>query len=306
MAAATISPSLYGRLCAVIKIGDKISERFRVTSRIATGGMADVYEAHDLIGKRVVSIKVMKEELLADPLNSKRFEQEAIAAASFNHPNIVKVYGQGEVDGRPYMVNEYINGQTLRDKLNFQISLPIFDACEIMLQLTDGIAYIHRHGLIHRDIKPDNLFYMNDGTLKISDFGISAPIGKKEVGDAVEGTVYYCAPEVLTGKPASIANDIYSMGVVFYEILVGAVPFDGVSAEEIAMKQITKRFPEPSKKAPSIPKSIDKIIIDACRKRPEERYQSAAEMHEAIVKAMEDKEHFKEKKGILSRIFGFK
>ena len=290
----------------MIKIGDRISDRYRITSRIATGGMADVYEAHDPITKRIVSIKVMREDLMADPANAKRFEQEAIAAASFNHPNIVKVYGQGQVDGRPFMVNEYINGQTLRDKLNFQISLPLFDACEIMLQLTDGIAYIHRHGLIHRDIKPDNLFYMSDGTVKISDFGISAPIGKQGKEDAVEGTVYYCAPEVLTGKPASVANDIYSMGVVFFEILVGSVPFDGASAEEIAMKQITKRFPEPSKKSPAIPKSIDKIIISACRKRPEERYQSALEMHEAILKAMQDKEHFKEKKGILSRIFGFK
>lgn len=290
----------------MIKIGDKVAERFRITSRIATGGMADVYEANDIVGKRIVTLKVMREDLLSDPLNAERFEQEAIAAASFNHPNIVRVYGQGIVDGRPYMVNEYINGQTLRDKLNFQITLPLADACEIMLQLTDGIAYIHRHGLIHRDIKPDNLFYLSDGTLKISDFGISAPIGKKEPGDAVEGTVYYCAPEVLTGKPASIANDIYSMGIVFYEILVGAPPFDGASAEEIAMKQITKRFPEPSKKAPSIPKSVDKFIVSACRKRPEERFKSAEQMHEAIAGIIADKGNFTQKKGILSRIFGFK
>ena len=290
----------------MIKIGDKISDRFRITSRIATGGMADVYEAHDLVAKRIVSIKVMKEELMKDPANIERFAHEAEAAASFNHPNIVKVFGQGAVDGRPYMANEYITGQTLRDKLNFQIALSLPDACEVMLQLTDGIAYIHKHGLIHRDIKPDNLFYMNDGTLKIADFGISAPIGRKEKGDAVEGTVYYCAPEVLTGKPASIANDIYSMGVVFYEMLVGSVPFDGVSAEDVAMKQISKRFPEPSKTVPSIPRIVDKIIITACRKRPEERYQSASEMHEAILKAMQDKENFKERKGILSRIFGFK
>ncbi len=290
----------------MIKIGDKISDRYRITSRIATGGMADVYEANDLVTKRIVSIKVMKEELLKDPLNVERFKNEAAAAASFNHPNIVKVYGQGAVDGRPYIANEYIQGQTLRDKLNFQISLSLYDACEVMLQLTDGMTYIHKHGLVHRDLKPDNLFYMNDGTLKIADFGISAPIGRKEKGDAVEGTVFYCAPEVLTGKPASIANDIYSMGVVFYELLVGSVPFDGNDAKEVAMKQISKRFPEPSKSVPSIPRSIDKIIITACRKRPEERFQTAEEMHNAILQTMQDKDSFKERKGILSRIFGFK
>ena len=290
----------------MIKIGDKIDERYRIVSRIATGGMADVYEANDLVGRRIVSIKVMKEELLKDPINLARFNAETEAAASLNHPNIVKVYGRGIIEGRPYMTNEYIKGQTLRDKLNFSIQLPLMDTCEVMLQLTSGIEYIHRHGLIHRDIKPDNLFYMSDGTVKISDFGIAAPIGSSNEGDAIQGTIYYCAPEVLTGAPTSIANDIYSMGVVFYECLTGFLPFDGSSLEEVALKQLKKRFPEPSKLVPSIPKSIDKIIITACRKRPEERYSSAAKMHDAIVEAMSDRDNFKERRGILSRIFGFK
>ena len=186
----------------MIKIGDRIDSRYRVTSRIASGGMADIYEANDLIYRRIVS-------------------NETAAAASLNHPNIVKVYGRGFVDNRPYMANEYIKGQTLRDKLNFAMSLSLTDACDVMLQLTAGIDYIHRHGIIHRDIKPDNLFYLSDGTIKISDFGIAAPIGTPEEGDAIQGTIYYCAPEVLTGAPASIANDIYSMGVVFYECLTG-------------------------------------------------------------------------------------
>lgn len=290
----------------MIKIGDKIDDRYRITSRIATGGMADVYEAHDLVGRRIVSLKVMKEDLLKDPGNLERFQNEAAAAASLSHPNIVRVYGQGMIEGRPYMVNEYITGQTLRDKLNFQISLSLSDACEVMLQLTDGIAYIHRHGLIHRDIKPENLFCMNDGTLKIADFGISAKIGTPEKGDALSGTIYYCAPEVILGKPASPANDIYSMGVVFFEMLTGQFPFDGPSQEDVALKQINKHFPEPSKLNPSIPRSIDKIIITACRKAPEDRFKSAEDMHDAIQKAMEDKSNFKERKGLLSKIFGFK
>ncbi len=291
----------------MIKIGDRIDSRYRVTSRIASGGMADIYEANDLIYRRIVSLKVMKEELLKDPVNLARFNNETAAAASLNHPNIVKVYGRGFVDNRPYMANEYIKGQTLRDKLNFAMSLSLTDACDVMLQLTAGIDYIHRHGIIHRDIKPDNLFYLSDGTIKISDFGIAAPIGTPEEGDAIQGTIYYCAPEVLTGAPASIANDIYSMGVVFYECLTGQVPFDGENLEEVALKQIKKRFPEPSRLVPSLPKSIERIIITACRKRPEERYLTSSSMHEAILEAMKDKESFRgERRGLLSRIFGFK
>ena len=116
----------------MIKIGDKIDERYRIVSRIATGGMADVYEANDLVGRRIVTIKVMKEELLNDPINLSRFNAETEAAASLNHPNIVKVYGRGVIEGRPYMTNEYIKGQTLRDKLNFAIQLPLMDTCEVM------------------------------------------------------------------------------------------------------------------------------------------------------------------------------
>jgi len=291
----------------MIKIGDHIDGRYRITSRIATGGMADVYEANDLIGHRVVSLKVMREDLLNDPKNLERFNRECIAAASLNNPNIVKVYGRGIVDNRPYMANEYIKGQTLRDKLNFTLSLSVSDACEVMLQLTSGIQYIHQHGIIHRDIKPDNLFYMSDGTLKITDFGISSPLNAAPTdGDAIQGTVYYCAPEILTGAPAGVASDIYSMGIVFFEILTGQVPFDGQSPADVAMKQIKKHFPEPSKIVPSIPHSIDKIIIKACRKSPEERYLSSQEMHDAIVLAMGDKENFKEHKTFLGKIFGFK
>ncbi len=290
----------------MIKIGDKIDDRYRIVSRIATGGMADVYEANDLIGKRIVSLKVMKEELLKNPENVERFNNEAASAASLNHPNVVRVYGRGKIENRPYIANEYIKGQTLRDKLNFAVALSLSDACEVMLQLTDGVDYIHKHGIVHRDIKPDNLFYLPDGTIKISDFGIAAPIGTPNKGDSIQGTIYYCSPEVLTGGPASIANDIYSMGIVFYECLTGNVPFDGADVTEIAEKHIRKRFPEPSKSVPSIPRSIDKIIITACRKRADERYLTAELMHDAIREAMADKGNFKERKGLLTKIFGFK
>lgn len=290
----------------MIKIGDKIDDRYRIISRIATGGMADVYEANDLVLKRIVSLKIMKEALLHDPENFARFKRETEAAASLVHPNIVRVYGRGMVEGRPFMSNEYIKGQTLRDKLNFSMTFPLAQTCDIMLQLASGLSFIHKNGYVHRDIKPDNLFYLPDGTVKISDFGIACKIGEKQEGDAIQGTVYYCAPEVLMGEPASPSNDIYSMGCVFYEILTGKVPFDGESLSDVAMKQMKKRFPEPSKLLPTIPPSIDKIVIDATRKRVDERYPTADKMREEILKAMSDKEGFKERKGLLSKIFGFK
>jgi eukaryotic-like serine/threonine-protein kinase len=292
----------------MIQIGDRVDGRYRITSRIARGGMADIYEAYDVVLRRTVSLKVMREDMMGNPENVKRFSRECIAASSLNNPNIVRVYGQGVVDGRPYMANEYIKGQTLRDKLNFAPVhyLTPLESCEVMLQLTSGIAYVHEHGIIHRDIKPDNLFYMNDGSIKIADFGISSAVGEKENGDAVSGTVYYTAPEILMGAESSIASDIYSMGVVFYEILTGGVPFDGEKVEDVALKQIKDHFPEPSKRVPDIPRSLDKIVVKACRKRPEERFSSALEMHDAIVAAMKDEKSFKERRGLLSRLFGFK
>ena len=290
----------------MIKIGDKIDDRYKIVSRIATGGMADVYEANDLIGKKIVSLKIMKESLMDEPNNAIRFHNEAMAAASLSHPNIVRVLGVGDVNGRPFMVNEYIQGQTLRDKLNFTQSLSLGETCDVMLQLTAGISYIHKHGLVHRDIKPDNLFYLPSGELKIGDFGISTPIGTKPVGDSIQGTIYYCSPEVLMGKPAERSNDIYSMGVVFFEMLTGRIPFDGKCAEDIANRIVRSRFPEASKFMSSLPKSIDKLIAEACRKNPSERFASADEFHDAIVNFMNDKDQFKERKGLLQRLFGFK
>ncbi len=288
--------------------GDRIDERYHIVNPIAHGGMADVYEAYDAVTRKTVAIKIMRVEMMKDVKNIARFQRECIAVASLNSPYIVRVYGQGTIDGRPYMVNEYVRGETLRDRLNFTSvhHLSCLEACEVMLQLTEGVQYIHEHGIIHRDIKPDNLFYLSDGSVKISDFGISSEIGEKTKGDAVSGTVYYCAPEILMGQTATPSSDIYSMGIVFYEVLVGKVPFDGNNPEEIAIKQIKNHFPEPSLTLPSIPRALDKIIVKACRKRKEERFESAKAMHEAIEEAMKNEKNFKEKKSFFAKLFGFK
>ena len=289
----------------MIKIGDLIDGRFRVVSRIGTGGMADVYEANDIIAKKIITLKVMKEELLVDKSNVTRFEEEARNLATLNHPNIIKIYGVGEIDSRPYMATEYVKGPTLREKLKYQISLTLSEVIEIMLQLTSGIAYVHKSGIIHRDIKPDNLFLLSDGTLKIADFGISLIEGDAN-SNKVQGTIFYCAPEILLGKEASKSNDIYSMGVVFYELLTGEVPFEGANREEIGYKHIKKKFPEVSKTNSSLPRELDKLILDAVAKNPEDRYQSAEEFHDAILKFSENKDNLKERRGLISKIFGFK
>lgn len=291
----------------MIEIGMKIDDRYRVTSRIAHGGMADVYEAYDLLLHRSVALKIVRTDVLTSE-NKERFEKECIAGASLDSPYIVKVYGQGIVENRPYMATEYVNGCTLRDKLNISNThcFSPLEAVNVMLQLSEGVEYIHEHGIVHRDLKPDNLFYLPDGSIKIADFGISSKLGEKAEGDAVPGTVYYCAPEILMGQMAGVGSDIYSMGIIFFEILTGTVPFDGDGAEEIALAQIKKHFTEPSKLLPSIPKTLDKIVVKACRKRPEERYKSAKEMHDALVDVLQEKENFAEKKSFFAKIFGFK
>lgn len=290
----------------MIKINDLIDGRFRIVSRIGTGGMADIYEAMDIISKKIVSLKVMKEELLIDKANIIRFEEEARNLASLNHPNIIKIYGVGEVENRPYMANEYIKGSTLREKLKYNVTFSLPETIEIMLQLTSGISYVHKRGIIHRDIKPENLFLLADGTLKIGDFGISLIEGNTNSTVGVQGTIFYCAPETLLGKEASKSNDIYSMGVVFYELLTGEVPFEGSNKEEVAYKHMKKKFPEVSKVRFDLPKELDKLILDAVAKDPEDRYQSAEEFYEAILNFNKNKDNLNERKGFLSRVFGFK
>lgn len=286
---------------------ENIDDRYHISGLIARGGMADVYEAYDIISKKTVAIKIMREDIAQDRKNIARFERECIAASSLNSPSVVKVYGQGVIDSRPYMVNEFVKGQTLRDKLNLLAvhKFSNYEASQIMLELTNGVEYIHQHGIVHRDIKPDNLFYLADGSVKISDFGISTQIGEKNTGDSVSGTVHYTAPEILLGDDSIPSSDIYSLGIVYFELLTGKVPFDAANVEDIAVKQIRDHLPIPSSIDPDIPKSIDKIIVKATRKRPEERYASAKEMHDDIALALKEGNNFIRKKSFFAKLFGF-
>lgn len=292
----------------MIKIGDKIADRYRITSRLGTGGMAEVFEANDLVLKRTVAIKIMRESLLADKENIVRFENEVRACAAMNHPNIIQVYDQGTYENRPWMAYEYIKGQTLFEKLEFLTQIPVYEACEIMCQLLDAVSYIHQNGIIHRDIKPQNVFYLPNGTIKLSDFGIAVDsnISETRTEEGIVGSVFYLAPEVCSGKPATIQSDIYSLGVTFFQLITGRLPYENGHSIDIAIAHIKKPFPSVQKFNPEISKEIDKIIQKACKKNPKDRYKSAAEMLKAIKLSMENKDNFKEKRGFIKRFFGFK
>ena len=294
---------------STIKIGSLVDGRYRIEARIGHGGMAEVYEATDIINKRKVAIKMIREDVMRNPINLRRFQNEATIASSLNHPNIVKVYNHGTIEGRPYIANEYIRGQTMKDMLDFRTSIPIAEAVSYMLQLTSALFYAHQHNIIHRDIKPQNIFVMPDGTIKLGDFGIAQAEGRDDSftkTSEIVGSVHYLAPEISQGKPASIQSDIYATGVTFYELLTGHVPFDKDTPVNVAVAHIKEKFPPVKKYVPTCPKEIEKIIANATRKRLSERYKGADEFYDDLLEISKKPEILKEKKPFLARLFGFK
>ena len=292
-----------------IKIGALVDGRYRINARIGHGGMAEVYEATDIINKRKVAIKMIREDVMSNPINLRRFQNEATIASSLSHPNIVKVYNHGTIEGRPYIANEYINGRTMKDMLDLRSSIPIEEAVGYMLQLTSALFYAHQHNIIHRDIKPQNIFVMTDGAIKLGDFGIAQADGLDDgltKSSEIVGSVHYLAPEISQGKPASIQSDIYSAGVTFYELLTGHVPFEKDTPVNIAVAHVKEKFPPVKKYLPNCPKEIEKIIANATKKRLSERYKTADEFYEDLLELSNNPQVLKEKKPLLARIFGFK
>ncbi|MCQ2800698.1 MAG: protein kinase [Bacilli bacterium] len=294
---------------STIKIGALVDGRYRINARIGHGGMAEVYEANDIINKRKVAIKMIREDVMMNPINLRRFQNEATIASSLSHPNIVKVFNHGTIEGRPYIANEYVKGQNMKEMLDFRTSIPIAEAVGYMTQLTSALFYAHQHNIIHRDIKPQNIYVMPDGTIKLGDFGIAQADGVDDgltKPSEIVGSVHYLAPEISQGKPASIQSDIYSAGVTFFELLTGHVPFEKDTPVNVAVAHVKEKFPSVKKYLPSCPKEIEKIIAKATKKRLSERYKGADEFYEDLLELNKNPNVLKEKKPFLARLFGFK
>ncbi len=265
----------------MITKGQKINDRYEIIRSIGEGGMANVYLAHDIILDRAVAIKVLRGDLSNDDKFVRRFQREALSASSLSHPNIVEVYDVGEDDGKYYIVMEYINGKTLKELVKKRGALTLAEVVDIMSQLADGISVAHDAYIIHRDIKPQNVMILENGLVKITDFGIALALNSTSLTqtNSVMGSVHYIPPEQANGKGCTIKSDIYSLGILMYELVTGKVPFKGENAVEIALKHMKDPIPSVRKMNSAIPQSVENIILKACAKNPKNRYNSAKEMY---------------------------
>ena len=270
--------------------GQKINDRYQIIRTIGEGGMANVYLAYDPILDRNVAVKILRGDLATDEKFVRRFQREAMNASSLTHPNIVEMYDVGEDNGNYFIVMEYVDGKTLKSLIKKRGKLTLPEVIDIMLQLTSAIACAHDSYIIHRDIKPQNVMILDDGRVKITDFGIAIASNATELTqtNSVMGSVHYLPPEQANGKGATIKSDIYSLGILMYELLVGRVPFKGENAVEIALKQLKEPIPSVCKEDDSIPQSIENIILKACAKNPKNRYDSAREMYADIKGALDE------------------
>ena len=287
------------------KINDIIDDRYKIVQLIGVGGMAEVYKAHDLITDKDVAVKMMKQETANNKTNLARFERETRAAASLNHQNIVKVVNVGSYKGLPYMVNELINGKTLKQVLDIRGKFSINEACEIMYQLCSAVMYAHQHGVIHRDIKPQNIFLTSDGTIKLGDFGIATFQNSTHVtrSEILLGSVHYLAPELSTGCQASERSDIYALGITFFELITGKVPYDADAPVNIIMMHVKVKFPNIQKYNPHTPTCIEQIIYKAVKKDPFDRYPNVEYMRKDIEKILKNPLLLEEKHSWLYNLF---
>jgi eukaryotic-like serine/threonine-protein kinase len=260
-------------------IGDVFDGRYKVIRKLGAGGMADVYLAEDQELGRRVAIKILNDRHAHDEQFVERFRREAKNAAKLSHPNIVSIYDRGEAEGSYYIAMEYLDGRTLKDLIVSRGPSPVGVAIDYTRQILAAIGFAHQNGIVHRDIKPHNVVVGSDGRLKVTDFGI-ARSGASEMTEAgsIIGTAQYLSPEQARGAPVDARSDLYSVGIVLYEMLTGKVPFTGETPLEIAMKHLSTVPDPPSKLRPEIPHELDLICLRALAKDPEQRYQSAEEM----------------------------
>lgn len=261
-------------------IGASLEGRYRVTERIASGGMATVYRAVDERLDRVVAVKIIRRAQAADADFTTRFEREAKIIARLSHPNVVGVFDTGTHDGLPYLVMEYVNGKTLRDVLNEHTHLPVRHSLRIAGRILDALSAAHRIGLVHRDVKPENVLLAESGAVKVADFGLArivqGPEADEENGGPLLATVAYVPPELVSEGVTDARSDVYSAGILLFELLTGVVPYDGDDAAEVAARHVREDVPPPSAFAEDIPPELDALVVDATRRDRAARPADAA------------------------------
>ena len=281
----------------MIAKGQLINDRYEIQRLIGEGGMANVYLAKDTILDRKVAVKVLRGDLAGDEKFVRRFQREALSASSLSHPNIVEIYDVGEDEGNFYIVMEYIEGKTLKQLIKKRGVLSLPETMDIMLQLLDALATAHDSYIIHRDIKPQNIMIKESGLVKITDFGIAMALNSAQLTqtNSVMGSVHYLPPEQASGKGSTIRSDIYSLGILMFEMLSGKVPFKGDSAVEIALKHMKEPLPSVKEINPVVPQSVENIILKASAKNPKNRYRDVREMADDIKTCLDEEKENEER-----------
>jgi serine/threonine protein kinase len=267
--------------------GMLLNNRYQLLERLGAGGMSDVFRARDLMLERSVAIKVLHEDYSNDTAFQQRFRQEARAAANLSHPNIVTVHDFGLDHGQLFLVMEHIPGKDLKTILRQRGRYSMEEAIPLIVQACAGIGYAHRAGLVHCDIKPHNMIVTSDSRLKVTDFGIAralSTIMPDERADVVWGSPQYFAPEQAVGEPPSPASDVYSLGIVLYEVLTGALPFTAPSSEELARMHLEMQPIPPSEYVPDIPSALEQIILKVLSKEPAARYRTADQLGRVLLR----------------------
>ena len=261
-------------------IGKRLGGRYDIKELIGVGGMANVYKATDIIEDKIVAVKILKDEYLSNDEFLRRFRNESKAIAVLSHPNIVKIFDVSLGDGIQYIVMEYVDGLTLKEYIEQQHVLRWKEAVHFTVQILRALQHAHDKGIVHRDIKPQNIMLLQDGTIKVMDFGIArfARDDGRTVTDKAIGSVHYISPEQARGDVTDEKSDIYSVGVMLFEMLTGKLPFDADSAVSIALMQMQAIPKMPRQLNETIPEGLEEITVRAMQKDPSQRYQSAAEM----------------------------
>ena len=258
----------------MLKTGTIIAERYEILGKIGTGGMADVYKAKDHKLNRFVAVKVLKPEFREDTTFIRKFKSEAQAAAVLTHPNIVNVFDVGDDNGVYYIVMELIEGITLKEYISKKGKLSVKEATSIAIQVSMGLEAAHSHGIVHRDVKPQNIIISMDGKVKVTDFGIARAASSNTISSNVMGSVHYSSPEQVRGGYSDEKSDIYSLGITMYEMVTGKVPFDGDTTVAIAIKHLQEEIVPPSVYTPELPHSLEQIILKCTQKSVDRRYQN--------------------------------